>query len=158
MNKWEFWVDRGGTFTDVIGLRNNQEIFEKKILSESFLYDDPVSKGINYILRDYGKVNDEITSVRLGTTIATNAYYDDSTIIILSGFYAGYNATIICQSIAKCEISCWANGCFGTYLNCLPYSNCEVYNCDNSQNLDCPIAINLTNPSHTHLFVIYVSS
>ena len=33
--KWEFWIDRGGTFTDVIGKNPNDEIIAIKVLSEN---------------------------------------------------------------------------------------------------------------------------
>ena len=35
MNKWEFWIDRGGTFTDVIGRRPDGALVTHKLLSEN---------------------------------------------------------------------------------------------------------------------------
>ena len=46
-NKWQFWVDRGGTFTDIIAKKPNGELESLKLLSEnSKSYSDPIEKGI----------------------------------------------------------------------------------------------------------------
>ena len=50
MSKWFFAVDRGGTFTDVIGIDSSNKIHTSKVLSESTLYDDSVIAGIRQIL------------------------------------------------------------------------------------------------------------
>ena len=77
MSKWHFWIDRGGTFTDVVGRAPSGEIGAAKLLSENpESYDDAALQGI----RDFLGVsaNDPIPSarigaVKMGTTIATNA-------------------------------------------------------------------------------------
>ena len=75
--KWLFWVDRGGTFTDVIGRSPSGEIRVEKLLSDNpGSYEDAAIEGIGRIL---GLSPDEpipspmIASVRMGTTIGTNA-------------------------------------------------------------------------------------
>ncbi len=46
-NNWNFWIDKGGTFTDVIALSPNNNLFLEKVLSQSQnKNDDPVSTGI----------------------------------------------------------------------------------------------------------------
>ncbi|HIC61868.1 MAG TPA: hypothetical protein EYO72_03950, partial [Marine Group III euryarchaeote] len=54
MSKWFFAVDRGGTFTDIIGIDPSNNIHTSKILSESSSYSDPVVAGIRRILNVRG--------------------------------------------------------------------------------------------------------
>ena len=74
---WEFWIDRGGTFTDVIGRRPDGKLVTHKLLSENpEAYADAAVAGIRHLL---GLAPDEpvpaarIGAVKMGTTIATNA-------------------------------------------------------------------------------------
>ncbi len=75
--KWEFWVDKGGTFTDIIGRSSNGLLITHKLLSEkNHLYADATIQGIREILKL--KPNEPISthcisSIRIGTTVATNA-------------------------------------------------------------------------------------
>lgn len=69
MGKWRFWVDRGGTFTDIIAISPQQEWITRKLLSQSDHYKDATIYGIQQILND----NASILEVRMGTTLATNA-------------------------------------------------------------------------------------
>ena len=79
MNKaqWEFWIDRGGTFTDVVARRPDGEIVTHKLLSENpERYKDAAVQGIRDLLEL--NVNDPlptgaISAVKMGTTVATNA-------------------------------------------------------------------------------------
>ena len=51
MNKWEFWIDRGGTFTDVIGRRPDGKLVAYKLLSENpEAYRDAAVAGIRHLL------------------------------------------------------------------------------------------------------------
>jgi 5-oxoprolinase (ATP-hydrolysing) len=77
MGSWDFWVDRGGTFTDVIGRDPAGTLHARKVLSEnSGAYSDAAVHGIRQHL---GLApNDAIPAgligeVRMGTTVATNA-------------------------------------------------------------------------------------
>ena len=77
MNKWEFWIDRGGTFTDVIGRRPDGKLVTHKLLSENpEAYRDAAVAGIRHLL---GLAPEEpvpaaqIGAVKMGTTVATNA-------------------------------------------------------------------------------------
>jgi 5-oxoprolinase (ATP-hydrolysing) len=74
---WQFWIDRGGTFTDVVALRSDGRLVTHKLLSEDpARYPDAAVAGIRAILGvpDGAPVPTEILdSVRMGTTVATNA-------------------------------------------------------------------------------------
>ncbi len=74
---WQFWIDRGGTFTDVVARAPGGRIHARKVLSESpGAYDDAAIEGIRRIL---GVAPGEalpahrIAHVKMGTTVATNA-------------------------------------------------------------------------------------
>src|SRR5262245_22467074 len=74
---WDFWVDRGGTFTDVIGRRPDGSLVAHKLLSENpEAYRDAAVQGIRNLL---GLKPSEpippgrIGAVKMGTTVATNA-------------------------------------------------------------------------------------
>ncbi len=74
---WQFWIDRGGTFTDVIARRPDGQLDARKLLSENpGQYDDAVVEGIRHCLRAAGTSLAEgvaIDGIRMGTTVATNA-------------------------------------------------------------------------------------
>jgi len=73
---WDFWIDRGGTFTDVIGRNPAGRLHARKLLSESPAYEDAAVEGIRRLL---GLAAGEpipagaIRVVKMGTTVATNA-------------------------------------------------------------------------------------
>src|SRR5438128_11063358 len=74
---WEFWIDRGGTFTDVIGRRPDGALAAHKLLSENpEAYGDAAVQGMRDLL---GLKAGEpfpagiIGAVKMGTTVATNA-------------------------------------------------------------------------------------
>ncbi|MEV4238497.1 hydantoinase B/oxoprolinase family protein [Nocardia sp. NPDC049737] len=70
---WQFWIDRGGTFTDVVARRPDGKLVTHKLLSENpARYADSAVAGIREILADAGG-SAEIDAVRMGTTVATNA-------------------------------------------------------------------------------------
>ncbi|NOX20747.1 MAG: 5-oxoprolinase [Nitrospirae bacterium] len=73
--KWRFAVDRGGTFTDVVGLDPDGRYHSLKLLSSSPLYRDASIEGIKRILGYEGSPlpADRIEGIRFGTTVATNA-------------------------------------------------------------------------------------
>src|SRR5262252_5668410 len=74
---WDFWIDRGGTFTDVVGRRPDGALVAHKLLSENpEAYRDAAVQGIRDLL---GLKPGEaippgrIGAVKMGTTVATNA-------------------------------------------------------------------------------------
>ena len=75
--KWEFWIDRGGTFTDIISKEPNGKIEVIKLLSENQEhYEDAAIEGIRRLLglgSNDPIPTDKIQVIKMGTTIATNA-------------------------------------------------------------------------------------
>jgi 5-oxoprolinase (ATP-hydrolysing) len=115
--RWDFWIDRGGTFTDVIGRDPAGKLHARKLLSENpGAYRDAAVQGI----RDHLglKAGDPIPSglvdeVRMGTTVATNALLErkgDRTLLVITKGYRdalriGYQARpdIFAKEIVKPE-------------------------------------------------------
>ena len=75
--RWQFWVDRGGTFTDVVGKRPDGSLITHKLLSENpEQYRDAAVAGIRHLLGlKPGEAisSDVVECVKMGTTVATNA-------------------------------------------------------------------------------------
>ncbi len=76
-DRWQFWVDRGGTFTDIVARAPDGALSTLKLLSEdSAHYEDAAVAGIRRILglREGQLISAaEVESVKMGTTVATNA-------------------------------------------------------------------------------------
>ena len=76
-SRWQFWIDRGGTFTDVVGKRPDGSLVTHKLLSENpEQYRDAAVAGIRYLLGlkpGEPVTPEQVTCVKMGTTVATNA-------------------------------------------------------------------------------------
>lgn len=76
-NKWQFWIDRGGTFTDIVAKSPEGTIITHKLLSENpEQYNDAPVQGIRDILSlkpEQPIPIEEIEVIKMGTTVATNA-------------------------------------------------------------------------------------
>ena len=72
---WEFWIDRGGTFTDIVARAPDGRIRTHKLLSENpERYADAAVQGIREVMGVTGRFPDDaIGAVKMGTTVATNA-------------------------------------------------------------------------------------
>ena len=74
---WQFWIDRGGTFTDVVGKRPDGLLVTHKLLSENpDQYKDAAVAGIRHLLglKSHEAVTPALVAcVKMGTTVATNA-------------------------------------------------------------------------------------
>ena len=74
---WQFWVDRGGTFTDIVAKRPDGSLLTHKLLSENpEQYPDAAIAGIRHLLGlKAGEPirADVVECVKMGTTVATNA-------------------------------------------------------------------------------------
>ncbi len=72
---WEFWIDRGGTFTDVVARRPDGSVATHKLLSENpERYKDAAVQGIREMMGAEGDLPEgSIRAVKMGTTVATNA-------------------------------------------------------------------------------------
>lgn len=75
--RWQFWIDRGGTFTDIVALRPDGTIGTSKLLSDNpEQYADAAVEGIRRMLglRANEPISPrQVECVRMGTTVATNA-------------------------------------------------------------------------------------
>ena len=93
-SKWQFWIDRGGTFTDIVGKRPDGSITTLKLLSENpEQYRDAAVAGIRRLL-GLGAAEpitpEQVESVKMGTTVATNALLErkgePTLLVITKGF------------------------------------------------------------------------
>ena len=77
LQRWQFWIDRGGTFTDVVARRPDGGIITHKLLSENpEHYRDAALAGIRHLLGIEAGApipGEHIEAVKMGTTVATNA-------------------------------------------------------------------------------------
>src|SRR5881227_3585643 len=75
--RWQFWIDRGGTFTDIVARRPDGTLATHKLLSENpEQYRDAAVAGIRHLLglADGAPITPEVVDcVKMGTTVATNA-------------------------------------------------------------------------------------
>ncbi len=94
-SQWEFWIDRGGTFTDIVGRKPDGSIVTHKLLSENpERYKDAAVQGIRDLLGL--KAADPlpagaIAAVKMGTTVATNALLErkgDRVLLLVSEGFA----------------------------------------------------------------------
>jgi 5-oxoprolinase (ATP-hydrolysing) len=76
-NRWQFWIDRGGTFTDVVGKRPDGRLVTHKLLSDNpEQYRDAAVAGIRHLLGllpGQPVTPEDVECVKMGTTVATNA-------------------------------------------------------------------------------------
>jgi len=89
--RWQFWIDRGGTFTDVVARTPDGRILARKVLSENpGAYEDAALEGIRQFL---GVPSDApipcaaIDCIKMGTTVATNALLErkgDPTLLVIT--------------------------------------------------------------------------
>ena len=115
---WDFWIDRGGTFTDIVGRRPNGTLVAHKLLSENpEAYRDAAVQGIRDLLglkKGEAIPAGQVGAVKMGTTVATNALLErkgDRTLLVTTkGFRdalrIGYQARpkIFAKHIIKPEM------------------------------------------------------
>ncbi|MEP3427239.1 MAG: hydantoinase B/oxoprolinase family protein [Roseibium sp.] len=116
--KWDFWVDRGGTFTDIVGRSPDGVLHPHKVLSENpEAYRDAAIQGIRELLKVAPGApipSDLVDTVKMGTTVATNALLERkgerTALFITRGFRdaleIGYQArpNIFAKEIIKPEL------------------------------------------------------
>lgn len=116
--KWDFWIDRGGTFTDIVGRKPDGTLVAHKVLSENpEAYRDAAVQGIRELLEvSAGQPIPPglIGAVKMGTTVATNALLErkgEQTLLVTTrGFRdalaIGYQARtdIFAKKIIKPEL------------------------------------------------------
>jgi 5-oxoprolinase (ATP-hydrolysing) len=88
-DRWQFWIDRGGTFTDIVGRMPSGELRTLKLLSENpEQYADAAVEGIRRLLGllpDQAITPEQVDCVKMGTTVATNALLErkgDRTLLV----------------------------------------------------------------------------
>jgi len=93
--RWEFWIDRGGTFTDIVARRPDGRVVARKLLSDRpEAYKDAAVAGIRQLLglaKNEPIPAEKIGSVRLGTTVATNALLErkgEPTVLVITRGFA----------------------------------------------------------------------
>ncbi len=93
--RWEFWIDRGGTFTDIVAQSPDGRLVARKLLSDHpEAYRDAAVAGIRQLLElEPGQEipAERIGSVRLGTTVATNALLErkgEPTVLVITRGFA----------------------------------------------------------------------
>lgn len=91
---WKFWIDRGGTFTDIVAVDCHSRLHVKKLLSDNpERYDDAAVEGIRQCL--VGADFENIDHVRMGTTIATNALLEKKGVPTLFVVNSGFKDLLI---------------------------------------------------------------
>jgi len=92
---WQFWIDRGGTFTDVVARAPDGRLITTKLLSDNpELYDDAALAGIRAALGlapGAAIPADQVAAVKMGTTVATNALLErkgDRTLLVVTKGFA----------------------------------------------------------------------
>ena len=89
--KWSFWVDRGGTFTDIVARAPDGGFHTRKVLSENpEAYEDAALHGIRDLMGlapEAAIPSDRIDGIKMGTTVATNALLErkgDRTLLLIT--------------------------------------------------------------------------
>ncbi|MCW2246520.1 5-oxoprolinase (ATP-hydrolyzing) [Azospirillum fermentarium] len=102
--RWQFWIDRGGTFTDIVARRPDGAVVTHKLLSENpERYRDAAIQGIRDLLElapGEPITPDRVEVVKMGTTVATNALLErkgERTVLLITEGFAdqlriGYQA------------------------------------------------------------------
>src|SRR4051812_12672526 len=92
---WQFWIDRGGTFTDIIARRPDGTLTTRKLLSDNpERYADAAVHGIRLLLDlpfDAPIPVGIVESIKMGTTVATNALLErkgESTALVITRGFA----------------------------------------------------------------------
>src|SRR3984885_6133106 len=93
--KWQFWIDRGGTFTDIVARDPDGHLSTHKLLSENpGRYHDAAIAGIKTVLGialDAPIAAGVVDAVKMGTTVATNALLErkgDRTLLVVNRGFA----------------------------------------------------------------------
>ena len=93
-SRWQFWIDRGGTFTDIVARSPDGKLITHKLLSEDPAhYEDAAMHGIRQILGLSENVpfpSEDVEAIKMGTTVGTNALLERkgerTVLVITKGF------------------------------------------------------------------------
>ena len=91
--RWQFWIDRGGTFTDIVARRPDGKLLIHKLLSDNpGQYQDAALQGIRDLLpeSEQAAFAEQISFIKMGTTVGTNALLERqgvaTALLITQGF------------------------------------------------------------------------
>src|SRR5450759_4216452 len=95
LTRWHFWIDRGGTFTDIVARKPDGSLTTHKLLSDNpERYSDAAVQGIRELLglrADEHPTAEQTEVVKMGTTVATNALLERkgerTLLVITKGFH-----------------------------------------------------------------------
>ena len=94
MSSWQFWIDRGGTFTDIVAKRPDGSLLTHKLLSENpERYKDAAIQGIRDVLglAAGAPIPEGVSAIKMGTTVATNALLERkgerTLLVVTKGFH-----------------------------------------------------------------------
>ena len=115
-SRWQFWIDRGGTFTDIVARRPDGSLVTHKLLSENpEQYRDAAVAGIRHLLglKPGEPVTPELVEcVKMGTTVATNALLErkgEKTLLVTT---RGFRDALTCvKPIARAMRAAAASCC-----------------------------------------------
>ena len=89
--RWQFWIDRGGTFTDIVAKRPDGTLITHKLLSDNpEQYRDAAVAGMRHLLGLQPNqliTPEQVACVKMGTTVATNALLErkgDATLLVIT--------------------------------------------------------------------------
>ncbi len=92
--RWQFFIDRGGTFTDIVARAPDDRLRTLKLLSVSPAYRDAAVEGIRRLMgipSSEALPSGQIATVKMGTTVATNALLErkgDPTVLVVTAGFA----------------------------------------------------------------------
>jgi 5-oxoprolinase (ATP-hydrolysing) len=105
--QWSFWIDRGGTFTDVIGRDQAGRIHTLKLLSTSDAYADAAVEGMRRMLgvaADAAFPAARVAAIKLGSTVATNALLERKGARTLFVTTAGFGDALVIGDQARPDL------------------------------------------------------
>ncbi|MDD3248122.1 MAG: hydantoinase B/oxoprolinase family protein [Methanosarcina sp.] len=89
--RWQFWIDRGGTFTDIVARRPDGKLVTHKLLSEDpSHYEDAAMHGIRQVLElpeNAPFPAEQVEAIKMGTTVGTNALLErkgERTVLVIT--------------------------------------------------------------------------
>ena len=103
---WEFWIDRGGTFTDVIG-RSCGQVCTLKLPSVADAYPDAAVEGMRRLLKvapGEAFPSERVSAIKMGTTVATNALLERKGARTLFVTTAGFADALVIGDQARPEL------------------------------------------------------